>query len=298
MFVWYFGYVGDTFYPQTQLNISEQQMISQARSLSVSVDSTSRLVFVSAVDQLAGHSIKWGSKSVLENLRGYVGNLSLYGQVYGRIDLEQFNTTGFGGTASEVSINQEIGYYITDLSLKGVWLDHASVLYHESPTAFNNMMQNLSKSFPGFTFILNQAFRQIYKTGIITPATGTTWAAQTYISPSVLSGSYKNIPASSQFVTWNNYYPGRVLLHFDSYAQMSSEPMGVLADQSVSTQESAVLTLAKQGPSVGYTLLYPIIGGWTSASSEYHGTLYNSMTFGTYDRGTYSSFVGTMTEYP
>src|SRR2546427_7023076 len=36
-FVWYFGYVGNTFYPQTQLGLSPQQLIAQAASISASV---------------------------------------------------------------------------------------------------------------------------------------------------------------------------------------------------------------------------------------------------------------------
>src|SRR2546430_1316082 len=36
-FVWYFGYVGNTFYPQSQLGVSPQALISQASSISAAV---------------------------------------------------------------------------------------------------------------------------------------------------------------------------------------------------------------------------------------------------------------------
>jgi hypothetical protein len=299
IFVWAFGYVGNTFYPQSQLGITSAQMISQAANMSEALNSTTSLVFVSAVDQLAGRQISWNVKSDVAAIRNYVANLSNYGQVYGRLDLQQFNSTGFGGNASKISIYQEVKDYYTVLSLKGVWLDHASVLYHDSPTAFNSMMQNLTKTFPSLIFILNQTAHEKFSSGIIKPSAGTTWANDTYVSPSVLVGSYSKLPQLSQFQTWNKYYPGRVLLHFDSYAQTETEPMGLFADQQSSTEISTIKQLAVEGNGTyGFTLLYPIVGGWTYKESPYGGMLYNSFNFGKLSRNTYSSFLPIMAEYP
>jgi hypothetical protein len=306
IFVWYFGYVGDVFYPGTQLGISTGQMVSVAQSLSGTLGTTTRLVFVSAIDQTPGNIIQWKDSAVVNQLLSYVLYLQTYGQVYGRIDLEQFNTTGFGGSSASTSAYTEVGYYTKMLNLNGVWLDHASVLYNRNPALFNAMMQNLTESYPALTFILNQTFRQTRPSAIIVPAGGTTWAKQTYLSPTVSPGSYNKIPPLSLFAKWNQYYPGRVLVHYDSYAKSMGEPMGQFAAQSSQTEIQTIQALASEGASLGskgFTLLYPVMGAWTYNgvinNADYYGTLYNSfMGLGANARSTLASFTQTMQSYP
>jgi hypothetical protein len=78
--------------------------------------------------------------------------------------------------------------------------------------------------------------------------------------------------------------------------------MGVFANQNQSIENATVRMLTNQGATLsssdeGFTLLYPIVGGWTSASSQYHGTLYNSLSLGTFSRSEISNFATTMVRY-
>jgi hypothetical protein len=303
IFVWYFGYVGNVFYPQMQLGITPAQMVSEAANMSEAVGSNTSLVFVSAVDQTTAGQVNWANLSQVQVILHYVDGLRKYGQVYGRLDLQQFNSTGFKGTVSKMSIYKEVKYYYLQLNVTGIWLDHASVLYYDNKTAFNQMMQNLSASFPSLHFIVNQTAGQKYASHVIEPTSGTTWANMTYVSPSILPGSTKNIPAQTQFVSWNKYYPGRVIVHFDSFAQTSNEPMGLFANLSNTSEISTINTLAAEGltaasKNAGFSLLYPVMGGWTYKGSTYNGTLYNSLSIGKFDRNTDASFIPTMVKYP
>lgn len=306
MFVWFFGYAGGTFYPQTELGITPTQMISAASSMSSAVGSNTELRFVAAINQLPGSAstvINWSNATLVSELQQYVSSLDQYGQVYGRIDLEQFNWTG------TTTAYEEVSFYYNDLGISGVWFDHAAVLYGSNETAFNSMMQNLTQAFPNLIFILNQSTKS--KTGgqIIQPSSGMTWNQETYISPSVLINTYNEAPQVSMMKEYNQIYPGRVLLHFDSYAQTKDEPMGIFAEQSTKVEETTIQNLASQGASqasesAGFSLLYPVLGAWTyngkltAADVDYKGTLYNSLSIGTYARSTSSSFISTMSEYP
>jgi len=212
VFVWFFGYVGGTFYPQTELDISQAQMISEAASMSASLGSTTALRFIAAVDQLPGSAatvINWNNATTVANIQSYVGNLSQYGQVYARIDLEEFNWS------SSTTVYQEVSNLYKDLGVTGIWFDHAAVVYGSNETDFNTMMQNLTTSYPKLMFILNQSTRS--KTGgqVIQPSSGMTWNEQTYISPSVLINSYNKVPTVSLLQQFNRFYPGRVLLQRD-----------------------------------------------------------------------------------
>jgi len=286
-FVWYFGYVGNTFYPQSQLGVSPQALISEASSISAAVG-PSNLRLVSAIDEIQGRHV---SQAMMPTEKAYVDSLRRYASVvYGRIDMQHFNMT------SSPTIYAKVAEYASQLDLNGVWFDHAIVYYNVVGQAqFNSMMQTLSSTNPSFQFILNNAATN---QGYITPLPGDTWAANTYICPSVKTGTFNTVNLA-QVATFNSLYPNRVLIHWDAYAQSSPEPMGLFANQPASTEISAVRTLAHQGvyPSVSsqrYLLLYPVIGAWTSAVSTYQGTLYNSLSIGTYSRGTAASMVSVM----
>ncbi len=290
-FVWLFGYIGENFYPKTQLNLSQQQMYAIAAQLRHSLGLNASLNLVSAVDETPGNQIAWSNKTKVAPILSYVGFLRQYGQVYGRIDLQEFNTT------TKTKVYTEVGRYANTLFLNGVWLDHAAVLYSENKTTFNNMMQNLTNSYPNLEFILNQAYKESNSAYVIVPAANTTWANNCYISPSILSGSYDKIPASKQLAKWNEYYPGRVLIHFDAFATKSYEPMGLFANQDNLVEVQTMQKLASKGLTLGYMLLYPIIGAWTFKDSLYKGTLYNSLTTGNYPRSTLTNFTQIMVNY-
>ncbi len=113
--------MGNTFYPKTQLGIDQSQMMSSAASMAPQLGDSTSLRFVSAVDELGGGSvIKWSNRTQVTAIRTCVENPSQYGQVYGRLDLQEFNTT------SPATIYKELSLHINQLSLSGAWLDHAS----------------------------------------------------------------------------------------------------------------------------------------------------------------------------
>jgi hypothetical protein len=300
VFVWFFGYVGNNFYPRLQLDITPKQTLQEAKLLSTDLNSTSVLRFVSTVDEIPGEEVSWSNLSQVQQIKNYVVSLQSYGQVYGRLDLAEFNYTAWSGN----TIFSEASRYIKQLSIQGIWLDHAGVLFNSNPIKFNQMMQNLTNQFPGVTFILNQAYHQANSNFNIVPETGTTWASKTYISPSIQMGSYNVLPSKQQLSRWNDSYPGRVLIHFDSFAKYSYEPMGIFANQSKAVEVKTLQKLASEGTpgSVNYiasfSLLYPILGAWTYGGngSEYQGTMYNSFTsgYGIYDRGTIKNFAEIM----
>jgi hypothetical protein len=286
-FVWYFGFVGDTFYPQTQLGLSPKSLITEASSISASVGAAN-LRLVAAIDEIPGKTI---STAMIPTEKGYVDSLRKYSSfVYGRLDLQQFNLT------SSPTIYAEVAKYANQLDLNGAWFDHAILYYNTVGQAkFNAMMQALSSANPSFGYILNNAAA---KQGYIAPSTGTTWAANTYICPSVKSGTFDTIDLA-QISTLNRLFPGHVLVHWDAYAKSSPEPMGLFANQPASAELSTVRALTHQGvypanPSYRYLLLYPIIGAWTFSGSTYKGTLYNSLSSGAYARGTATGLVAIM----
>src|SRR5437588_3738832 len=205
-FVWYFGYVGNTFYPQAQLGVSPQTLIAQASSIGESVG-PANLRLVSAIDEIRGRNI---SPAMIATEKSYVDSLRKYASVvYGRLDLQQFNLT------SSPTIYAEVDKYARQLDLNGAWFDHAIVYYNAVGQAkFNAMMQALSSANPSFSYILNNpGTRQ----GYITPLPGTTWAANTHICPSVKAGTFDAVDLA-QISVLNSLYPSRVLVHWDAFA--------------------------------------------------------------------------------
>jgi hypothetical protein len=286
VFVWMFGYTGDTFTPQSQLGLSQSYLVSQVKTISSAVGK-SNLRLVAVVGEEPGANVQSSSESAI---RSYVSSLKQYASVvYGRIDLEEFNSGTSPTLQSQISLYASLG-------LNGVWFDHGPNEWASMGSSkFNSMMQSIIKSYPDFNFIMNQA---VEKNGWITPSSGTTWGPHTYISPSVDSGSCCTVNDVT-IAALNKIYPGRVLLHFDAFATTASEPMGIFADKTTSQQESAVSSLVHAGinpksSSYAYNFQFPILGAWTYNGSKYHGTLYNSFSSGKYDRGTESSFISTM----
>jgi hypothetical protein len=286
VFVWLFGYTGDYFFPQTQLKISIQQVVSAARAVSQAVGS-SNVRLVAVVGEEPGKNVQ---SSYISTIKGFVSQLKPYASVlYGRLDMQEFNSNTNPSLLSQVSL------FVNQLGLNGVWFDHGPNLWQSmGSTKFNAMMQSIIKAFPNLNIIMNQA---VNKGGWITPAKGTTWGLHTYISPSVRSGSCCVVD-DSIIKTLNGIYPGRVLVHFDAFATVPSEPMGIFALKSTSFQESTVKTLVYKGvhssSQYAYDFQFPIIGAWTYDGSKFHGTLYNSLSSGVYYQGTESSFIATM----
>jgi hypothetical protein len=92
----------------------------------------------------------------------------------------------------------------------------------------------------------------------------------------------------------NAIYPGRVLLHFDAFASVSTEPMGLFANQKASVEETTIKNLASLAVKNHFDLIFPVIGAWTYSGSIYGGTLYNSLSKGTFARNTETNFIGVM----
>jgi hypothetical protein len=286
VFVWMFGYIGDTFWPLANQSITPQQTISLAANLSAKVGAANlRLVNPVDVEQL--HNVH---PQMIPTVKAYVDSLKQYASVlYGRIDLLQFNTTS--------KLYPEISMFVTQLDLNGVFFDYAPVLYNRiGQTAFNQMIQNLSDSFPGLNYVMNEAAKS---NNYITPLVGTTWGANTYVMPTV-SGTYTFSGVSlSRVAALNKIYSGRVLLHYDANAELKGATMCIFASQTASNEISALRTLAYRGAhptssQYAYRFLYPVLGAWTYEGGQYRGTLYNSLTIGTYNRSTISAFTSIM----
>ena len=274
-----FGYVGNTFYPQKQLDLSPTSVIGVAQRLAGDFGS-SRLRIVSAVNEIQGQKI---SPTNYAEIRGYVDALRKYaGVVYGRVDLDLFNLTTLP------SIYDEVGVYVNQLGLNGIWFDHA-VVYDSSigNAEFNSMMQNLTDAYPHLQYILNNAATH---RGYVTPLSGDTWQSKAYVSPSVSVGSYSKVNATT-IEQLNKVFPGRVLVHFDANAQVRNEPMGLFANAGRKEEVASFTAVWDGGASGGYTTLIPVIGAWTNGRSAYQGTLYNALAKGNYHRGTLSAFV-------
>jgi hypothetical protein len=290
VFAWMFGYVGNSFYPQTQLNLTQQDFIGVAKNMSLEVG-FQHLQLVTVVSQIPSHTI---NSTMIPIIRNFVESLRQYASVvYGRIDLFQFNLT------TKLTIYNESQMYANELDLNGIWLDHASQYYSKvGEQQFNLLMQNLTTMLPNEHFILNHTFHRV----LITPMNGTTWESMTYVSPSTKSDLTIN---RTLLADLNQLFPNHVLMHFDAFATEAYEPMGKFADLNASTEISLLSSLASKGAfasrnSYRYLMLYPIIGGWTYVGSQYHGTLYNSLSFGNYSRSTFQNFTNIMvaTDHP
>jgi hypothetical protein len=326
VFAWLFGYTGKYFLPQTQLGITTAQTISAAQKLSVSVGA-SNLVLVSVVGEEPAQppwgltNVNWGNSSQVLMLSSYVSNLKQYakGGVYARLDLQQFNGSIAGGR----SIYTEVSRFINRVGVNGFWLDHGPNLYNiMGQYSFNHMMQALSESHPTATFLVNDAMGcpgrvQCQKGPAypwITPLSNDTWQKQTYISTSLASGTFNKLNTNAMgnlSAIWNcsscTTKGKGMILHFDAYAQLSIEPMGLFANQATSEETSAIQLLTNEGiagnaqySGFSYYLMYPILGAATyngvisGGTVNYHGTLYDSLSVGTYPRGTATSFTTIM----
>ena len=282
VYAWFFGYIGDTFYPQSRLGLSPSDLFGAASGISSAVGGKNNLALVSAVDEVQGRIVE---QSMYPAVARYVSSLHQYAaKVYGRLDLFQFNET------SSPSIYSEVGKYVANLKLDGVFLDHAAAYYAAvGQTSFNGMMQQLSNEYPGASFILNQADPKT----LIIPLGGDTWASTSLVSPSVNLNSYDQV--SLQLIhQLGAYWPGRILLHLDSYAANPAEPMGIFADQTSSTEVKAASYLHATGNSNNFYFLFPVVGAWTCGCSAYKGNLYNSLGKGSYARNTLPAFTQIM----
>ena len=120
IFVWMFGYVGDVFYPQAQLGLSQHQLINTAHALSNDFGK-SNLEIVTAVSQIPGQNIQ---ASYIPQIRSYVDALRKSATVvYGRIDLDEFNLT------TSETVYDEVAMYVNQLEINGIWFDHPALLF-------------------------------------------------------------------------------------------------------------------------------------------------------------------------
>lgn len=210
--VWFFGYVGNVFYPKTELGLSVSAEINVAENLS-KVVGKQNLVLLTTVDQIPVYNSKGVctgciSKNDIPTIQSYVTKLHKYAAaVDGRLDMLQFNLTALGeygncepttwagvnypGWANCPIYNQS-RLYLTPVSegglgMNGIWFDH--VLWYLNygfglnNTAFNIMMQNLTNLNKNSTFILNHTTPPS-KWGYITELPGYTWGQQSYVAPS------------------------------------------------------------------------------------------------------------------
>jgi hypothetical protein len=324
VYVWLFGYVGNTFYPQTQLGLTPTQVLNVAKNLS-NTFGKQNLVILTAVDEIQTYIDPNGviSSSMVPTIRSYVSQLKTYASaVYGRLDFLQYNVSApsYGSISNPLSVYNQTDLYVNKLGLSGVWFDRSPSYYSDGPyqkppgagpEVFNQMMQNLTTLFPNANFILNQAASQF---GPITPFANTTWEQHTFICPTVqvvnpgyhLEDNWANLPL------YYARFPGHVLLHFDAQGPAplragNFPPMAVFSNMSKSSENSLLQNLAINGtqPSLhqgtSYSIVYPILGSWTSWNvrgwPQYGQTLYNSLTIGKYHRSTYKSFLNIMKTY-
>jgi hypothetical protein len=317
VYIWFFGYVGNSFYPTTDLGITQQQMLSAAKNLSETFGKQN-LVLVSSVDEtpISGGTI---NSSMIASMASYITQLHKYAaEVFGRLDFYQFNLTSLPGTAFgdcepwyNCPIYNQSKLYVDELGLNGIWFDHPSQYQNDiGNVTFNQMMQNLTDLFPGVKFIINQT--PSVKLGYVKELSGYSWENMTYASPSPVEGSLTL--NENQIAELNDLYPGHVILHLDaegppSIGSQANEPMSIFASLNASQEISNLTTLIHEGsaPSSAnesYAMVVPVVGSWTcdNATSEmnngvpcpgsvdYDGTLYNGLSTGNFSRSTIGSF--------
>jgi hypothetical protein len=305
VFIWFFGYIGNTFFPQAELNISQQSMVAAAKNLSAALG-RNNLVLVTAVDEIP---LPTGfiNKSMIPTIRSYVAQLKQYASaVYGRLDFYQFNltATAFGSCTPwyNCPFYNQSRMYVNQLGLDGIWYDHPSQYYNNvSGTKFNQMMQNLTQLFPKTKFLLNQTPGS--KIGYAAELPGYSWLNQTSACPSPSLGSLT--VNQKQEETVYNIFAGHIILHLDAEGPPAigtnpHEPMSIFASENVSQEASALRALLYNGthlPSANqtYSFVVPLVGSWTfngtiKGSPDYMGTLYNGLTVGNYARSTISIF--------
>ncbi len=307
VYIWFFGYIGNTFYPQYELNISTQAMISTAKNLSETFGKNN-LVLVTAVDEipLPGGDIT-NSSSNISAISSYVSQLHKYAAtVWGRLDFYQFNltATSYGNckTWSKCPIYNQTSLYVHQLGLDGIWYDHPSQYWNVTGSVkFNKMMQNLTELFPKTRFILNQTPGGII--GYVQELKGYTWGNQTWVAPSPPQN--KTLPNLKQIQIEQKLFPGHVLLHFDArgppaIGEDKFEPMSIFAADSASEEASILTKLVYGGTHPAsmnqfYGMVIPLVGSWTyngsiHGSRNYNGTLYNGLQTGNYARSTILAF--------
>jgi len=354
VFVSMFGYTGNYFLPQTQLNITSAQTIQAVKNISRAVGK-GNLNVVSVVGEEPYQPpwgwtvVNWNNKSIVSAMKKYVLGLSNWAAgIYARLDLEQFNYNATGNMycktlfvcKSNSSLYSQVRLFVTKLktvnasschcnvSINGLWLDHAPNLYNccnqSGYYAFNHMMQNLTGSFPGMNFLINEAAKcpigsvpkncsQNVQGGWVAPLGNDTWQSHTYVTSTVKPGTYNQINNGSIIALntlWNKAVgPGRVLLHFDSDSLNSNSPMGYFANQTSTVENTTIANLTTEGETrnanLAYGMIFPIFGGATcnctipGGTVNYHGTFYDSLTIGTYQgvkfgRGTAGNFIKIM----
>jgi hypothetical protein len=324
VFAWMFGYTGQYFLPNVQLGISPKQVIAEAKSIS-KVVGAANLTLISVVGEEPAQppwgitNVNWSNTAQVNLLRSFVTSLKTYAaNVCARLDFQEFNDTLANGR----SIYTEVTNFVNLIGANCFWFDHAPNLYNiVGNYSFNHMMQEVAEQNPGIEFLLNDAVgcpATIHcQTGPsypwVTPLQNDTWQKQTYVSPSVVAKSYdklspKTMEALSAIWSCTCSTAGLgMILHFDAYSQVNTEPMGLFASQKTSTENSAINLLTEEGMSgsshysgYSYYVMYPILGAATyngttsSGTANYHGTLYNSLKIGKYARNTVSDFLSEM----
>lgn len=277
--VWLVGYSGDNFKPSVQLGLSPSAVINVVSQMSAAVGK-SNLALVSVIGVAHGSLIQ---TSFIPTLQSYVATLHQYAAyTIGRIGLGDFNQT------TNPSISTVLSQFAT-IGVDGVWIDQVGGYYKNfGQTAFNNLMQTLANQEPNFIWLVNMGGGTV-----ALPLPGYAWANHAYALPSPVKGSYDKI-SLAKIATMNLNYPGRVILHFDSDAWNSGAPMGVFANQTSEYQTHIVQNLTKLGLSSSFSMLFPVLGANTCHCSMYNGSLYNSLSTGTYARSTYSDYIATM----
>lgn len=319
IYAWFFGYIGDTFYPEYQLGINQTMMINLAQNLS-KVFGKNNLILSTAVDEVPSSILPNGdiTASAIPAIKSYIADLHKYASaVYGRLQFDQFsltsNTTygdctlgGGSGPWYDCPVYNQTRLYIDQLGLNGIWFDIDVQYYHKiGATLFNEMMQNLTELFPNATFALNEAPASLGScqgnvitcNEVIIPLAGYTWENQTYVVPTTNDNATSVDLADLQ--VFNQYYPGHVLMHFDGSGPFplgnETHPMAQFADLSNSQEISDMLQLMYQGfypalPNESYDMVIPIVGSWQMINSTTYGVLYNSLDFGNYARSTLHAF--------
>lgn len=299
VYAWLFGYVGNTFYPTLQLNLSQQTMINTAKTLGDRFGKDN-LVLLPAVDEIKSPGGQV-NLSMIPTIKSYISSLKQYAsRVYGRLNFIEFNLTGPN------TVYNQSALYISELGLNGIWFDNAAFYYQMvGGQKFNQMMQNLTEMFPGAEFILNGLIGQY---GYVVPLSGYTWVSHTLISPTPPLNSLTI--NENQVEEYYSLFPGHVLGHLDAAGPppegKAGEPMSIFANLSSSEEISTLESFAASGarPELAnetFSTLFPVIGAWTYNGSlggvDYYGTLYNSLSTGGYARDTFPTFERIMANY-
>jgi hypothetical protein len=311
-FIWYFGFIGNTFYPGNELHLSQQDMVNTARNLD-NIFGKKNLILLTSVDEIPQ---KGGviSKSNIPKIASYISKLKQYASaVYGRLDVIQFNLTslaGFGNCDPNVNMTpcplfNETSMYINQLHLDGIWYDHVVRYYGTvGNETFNQMMENLTTDFPNTTFILNHT-PPPNNYGYITELPGFNWENHSYVAPSPPLSNKTIVVNDNVLQQLYDRFPGHVLMHMDAagppgVAEQPKEPMSIFADMTKKQEIKTLTTLVYNGAhpkfaNESYSMVIPIVGSWTCNQSvnggpNYHGKLYNSLSIGVYPRFTFGAF--------